>query len=244
MSQSKISKMENGRVLPSVLDVERVLHALDADEDTVHELVSLARIANTEFRSWRPYQRFGLHHKQRELAAYEAEATEIRFFLPAMITGLLQTPEYARASLYRPVLSTAGDRSRALALRLERQTILHDPDKRLMFVLTESAVRWRLCEDSVMAVQLDHIASLSLLSNVHVRVIPTAARVQDGPLNGFVIHDERLVTVETFTGEIVLREPKDIGYYRQLFDFFSDSALGEDETRSFLAEAAASFRGR
>jgi hypothetical protein len=31
--------------------------------------------------------------QQRELAALEADSQHIRFFLPLMITGLLQTPE-------------------------------------------------------------------------------------------------------------------------------------------------------
>jgi transcriptional regulator with XRE-family HTH domain len=107
MSQSKISKIETGRLLPAVLDVERILTALQVDEETSERLLVLARAANTEFRSWRSYQRFGLHHKQRELAVIEGGSKSIRFFLPAALTGLLHTPEYARASLYRPVTSVS-----------------------------------------------------------------------------------------------------------------------------------------
>jgi hypothetical protein len=34
MSQSKISRIENGRLLPSVVDVDRILRALGVDQAT------------------------------------------------------------------------------------------------------------------------------------------------------------------------------------------------------------------
>jgi Domain of unknown function (DUF5753) len=36
----------------------------------------------------------GGERRQRELAALEAGAAEMRHFLPTLVTGLLQTPEY------------------------------------------------------------------------------------------------------------------------------------------------------
>jgi hypothetical protein len=42
--------------------------------------------------------RRGLHRQQHELAALEANATRVRHFLPTLITGLLQIPEYIRAA--------------------------------------------------------------------------------------------------------------------------------------------------
>jgi transcriptional regulator with XRE-family HTH domain len=160
MSQSKISRIENGRLLPSVVDVGRVLRALGVDQATSAELLALARVANAEYQDVRASVRRGLHHRQRELAALEADAREMRHFLPALITGLLQTPEYMRAAMDTPVEPTAGDTATAIALKLERQAILHDKSKRFEFLLTESALLWQLCEPSVMAVQLDRLISL------------------------------------------------------------------------------------
>jgi transcriptional regulator with XRE-family HTH domain len=116
ISQSKISKIETGKVLPSVTDVERILTALGARSDLTDELLALTRMANTEFQSTRTDMRRGLYRKQRELAALEADSAHIRFFLPTMITGLLQTPEYARASLG----VFPGDNSQAITKRLDR----------------------------------------------------------------------------------------------------------------------------
>ena len=131
MSQSKISKIETGKVLPSATDVERILSCLGVGKEQAADLMALARLANTEFHSVRASLRRGLHHKQRELAALEADSRHIRFFLPLMITGLLQTPEYARASL----ANFPGDHPQAITKRLDRQASLYNPAKRFTFSL-------------------------------------------------------------------------------------------------------------
>jgi hypothetical protein len=93
MSQSKVSRIETGHLLPSVVDVDRMLQALDVDQATRAELLTLARVANAQYQDVRASVRRGLHHRQRDLAALEKQATQMRHFLPALITGLLQGPE-------------------------------------------------------------------------------------------------------------------------------------------------------
>lgn len=238
ISQSKVSKIETGKVLPTATDVERILTALGADPDRITELMALARLAGTEFQSLRSSLRRGLHQKQRELAALEAETRHIRFFLPLMITGLLQTPEYARASLG----AFPGDHSQAIAKRLDRQAILYDRAKRFTFILTEAAVRWQLVEPAVMAAQMGRLAYLSELPNIRLGVIPLDAYVPDGPLNTFTIYDERIATAETFGGVIMMRDPRDVAHHLELFDFFEHYAVTGDEARALLGSYAQHLR--
>lgn len=40
MSQAKISRIETGKILPTVIDVERVLAALEVPEEMARELLS------------------------------------------------------------------------------------------------------------------------------------------------------------------------------------------------------------
>src|SRR5262249_1788739 len=148
--------------------------------------------------------RRGLHQKQRELAALEADSRHIRFFLPLMLTGLLQAPEYARASL----ANFPGDHPHAIARRLDRQARLYDTNKRFTFVLTQAPVRWRLVEPSIMAVQMDRLASLSALPNIRLGIIALDTYVPDGALNTFTVYDERLASAETFGGVIMMRDPR------------------------------------
>jgi transcriptional regulator with XRE-family HTH domain len=242
MSQSKVSRIETGRLLPSVIDVEQVLTALEVDDARRRELLALARVANAEYQDVRASVRRGLHHRQREIAALEANATQVRHFLPTLITGLLQVPEYMRAAMSTPVRPAAGDVSKALSRKLERQAVLHDKTKNFEFLLTESAIRWQLCEPSVMAVQIDHLVSLSQLPNIRIGALPLSVQVRDGAYHTFVTYDRRLVTIELFTGQLVLRDPKDVDHYRALFDFFAAHTLWADEARSALTMLADTFR--
>lgn len=243
MSQSKVSCIETGRLLlPSVVDVEQMLTALGVDGAIQRELLVLARVANTEYQDIRLSVRRGLHHRQRELAALEQSATEIRHFLPAVITGLLQTPEYMRAAISTPVDPVVGDVNKAVAAKLERQAVLHDRGKRFTFLLTESAIRWQLCPPAVMALQLDRLVSLSRLPTVSLGVLALDCPVRDGAYHTFVTYDRRLVTAELFTGQLVMRDPKDVDHYRDLFNFFSGKALWADEARTMASTIADEFR--
>jgi hypothetical protein len=225
-------------VLATATDVERILTALGARQDLTDELLALARLANTEFQNVRSSLKRGLHQKQRELAALEADAAHIRFFLPTMLTGLLHTPEYARASLG----VFPGDHSQVITKRLDRQGSLYDRAKRFTFILTEAAVRWQLVEPAIMAVQMGRLASLSELPNIALGIIPLDACIPDGPLNTFTVYDDRIATAETFGGVIMMRDPRDVAYHLELFAFFERYAVFDDDVRSLLENYASEFR--
>ncbi|WP_380280872.1 Scr1 family TA system antitoxin-like transcriptional regulator [Kitasatospora purpeofusca] len=239
MSQSKISKIETGRVTPSLVDVELILRALDAPPDLVAHVTALARIANTEWQDARALQRKGLDRKQVELAALERSASRFRYFLPTMITGLLATPEYIRASL----APFPGDHAKAIAKKLERQDVLYESAKRFSFILTEQACRWPLVPGQAMAMQIDRLASVSRLPNVRLGVIPMAGHMPWAPLNVFTVYDESLVTVEVSTGALVFREPRDIQEYLDEFRVFEGFSLWDEDARVKLGEWADHCRG-
>lgn len=232
MSQSKVSRIENGKVRPSLVDVEQILRALDAAPALVAEVTTLTRIANTEWQDSRSLRRKGLHTKQIELAGLEASSTVFRFFLLSMITGLLSTPEYIRASLAH----VPGDHSRAIAKKLERQEVLYDRSKRFTFILTEHAARSPFLPRDAMAIQLDRLASLTHLSNVRLGVIPLDMRMPGNPLNTFTIYDDRLATAELSTGAMVFRDPRDVRAYLEEFAAYEEVALFGEEARGKLAE--------
>nr|WP_256925220.1 Scr1 family TA system antitoxin-like transcriptional regulator [Streptomyces sp. Amel2xC10] len=124
MSQTKISRIETGRALPTVIDVERILKALDVPDEVADELLRLARRANVDYASWRAYARVGLYHKQAELRALESSSRVMRHFLPAIPTGLLHVYEYAIETLSPTVAGDpARDVVRAVQARMDRQAI-------------------------------------------------------------------------------------------------------------------------
>ncbi|EME97702.1 putative transcriptional regulator [Streptomyces mobaraensis NBRC 13819 = DSM 40847] len=238
MSQTKVSNIESGKATPNLVDVELILRALDAPPQLVSEVSALARIANTEWQDDRSLLRRGLDKRQNELACLERSSREFRYFLPTMITGLLATPEYVRAS----VAEVPGDQSKTIAKKLERQTVLYDRSKRFTFVLTEQAVRWPLVPPAALAVQIDRLASLTHLPNIRLGVIPIEPGVKPGPLSVFTVYDDSMATVETPTGVLVFRDNRDVSAYLDEFAIHKAHAVFDEQAREKLAEWASLCR--
>ncbi|MCX4739311.1 helix-turn-helix domain-containing protein [Streptomyces antibioticus] len=238
LSQTKVSNIEGGKLTPSLVDVELILRALDAPTELVARVTALARVANTEWQDVWSQRRTGLEKKQNELAGLEKSSTEFRYFLLSMVTGLLATPEYVRASL----AGIPGDHSKAIAKKLERQAVLYDTSKRFTFILTEQAVRWPYVHGAAMAMQLDRLISVSHLPNVRVGVIPLGGHMPVCPLNTFTVYDTRTATVETSTGAMVFRDRRDVSAYLKEFSAYEGYALFGEQFREQLTAWAEAFR--
>ncbi len=233
MSVSKLSKIETGKVTPSITDVDQILIALGVSDDVKAEYLKIAREQVTESVAWRELRRMGIHKLQEQLKAIEGQMTSMKVFQPALVPGLLQTHEYIRVILGRYGMTPDVLRRTAQA-RLERQGVLYDESKALKFVITEHVLRWRIVSDSRMAEQIDRIISLSRLPNVDVRLVPTAARQNDIASHAFVIRDDRTVSLETVHAKVVVTDPRDVAVYVQKFERFGVAALQGDEMRTAL----------
>ncbi len=231
MSAGKLSKIENGRTLPTVQDVDLVLSALGVSEEVKEEFLAAARTAVTEATAWRLMRRMGPWKHQSTIKAIEANTTLLRLFQGQLVPGLLQTPEYATAVFSLPPELPEETKTRTVAARIARQSTLYEEGRSFHFVVCEHVLRWLVCEPFVMAVQLDRLVSLSRLPNVSIGIIPATGRMPDFPMNCFSIHDARLVLIETFHSEITTRDPKDVATYVDVFERFSAVALYGDAMR-------------
>ncbi|MQA62015.1 MAG: hypothetical protein GEU86_11045 [Actinophytocola sp.] len=119
----------------------------------------------------------------------------------------------------------ARDVEKAVAARLERQRVLDDESRRFVFVMTEQAVRWRRASRDLMAKQCDHMARVAERTNVDIAAVPQSAEVFGPAMNSYVVYDDRLVIAELFSGEVALRDYKDVTYHLDLFEFFGKHAL-------------------
>lgn len=60
-------------------------------------------------------------------------------------------------------------------------------------------------------------------------------------MNIFFIYDERLVRVELFSGEVALRDPRDISYHLSLFEYFRERAVAGERAIELLNSVADEF---
>ncbi|ASW55851.1 helix-turn-helix transcriptional regulator [Plantactinospora sp. KBS50] len=108
----------------------------------------------------------------------ERSASQLRYFNPTLVPGLLQTANYARAVLRFDPTRPEEEVERQVAARLERQEILgRDQPPLVVAVIDESALRRR---DAIMAEQLAHLLRLAELPHLQLHVIPADAGMYVG----------------------------------------------------------------
>lgn len=219
---SKISKLENGRQTPSDDDIRSWTRATGNENHTDDLLASLHTL-EIQHAEWQRVLRVGLQPHQNEIAELDAKMRLFRAFESTVIPGLLQTAEYAKARLAQGVMlfKVNDDINEAVRVRMKRQEILYRPEKRFHFVLTEAALRLRLCTPEVMLGQLDRLISLSALPNVRLGIIDSGTQYVIGPWHGFSLRNNDRVTVETFSAELNLAQPQEIELYSKVFDHFA-----------------------
>jgi hypothetical protein len=118
---------------------------------------------------------------------------------------------------------------------MARQSSLNDETRLFQFVLTEQALRWQYSDPDTMLALIANVGKVSQLPNVDLSIVPLAAReVRSAPLNTFTVYDERIATVELFSGSVALRDPRDIAYHVNLFDYFRSHAAAGTEALALL----------
>ena len=235
-SQGKVSKIENGRTLPSLQDVEAWATAAGRP-DRRPELVALAASVTTEARQWTG-RRGTLAARNEEAGVAESTASVVRVFQPAVIPGLLQTAAYARHVITLLRAASEEDIAAAVNVRMQRQDALYTPGKRFEFILTEGALRWRPGPPEMMAAQYDRILRVAEAANADIRVLPFAIQAPVLYTNGFTIYeipDDPYVLVETMTREQHLREERDLATYRSAFERCMEAALVGEEAVAMVS---------
>ena len=216
---SKISKLENGRQTPSDDDIRAWARATGSVAETEALLASLHTL-EVQHAEWRRILHAGLRPRQNELADLDQQTKLFRVFESTVIPGLLQTAEYARIRFAEGirVFNLTNDINEAVQGRIQRQEILYRPDKRFHFVLTEAALRIRLCPPEVMLGQLDRLISFSALPNVRLGIIGFQTQYASSPWHGFWMYDTDRVLVETYSAALTLAQPPEIELYARVFD--------------------------
>ncbi|MEU3413102.1 MULTISPECIES: helix-turn-helix domain-containing protein [unclassified Streptomyces] len=240
-SESKISRMELGRVSFKTRDVEDLLTLYGiTDESERESLLSLAREANVA-GWWHSYTDV-LPSWFPTYVGLEGAASLIRVYEVQFVHGLLQTEEYAREVVRRGMKgASAADIERRVALRLERQRhLLSDSAPELHIVLDEAALRRPYGDRDVMRGQLQHLIDISERSNVRLQVMPFSFGGHSGESGAFTILSfpesdlSDVVYLEQLTSALYLDKREDVAQYEQALKELQQDSPGPDESRDLL----------
>lgn len=171
---------------------------------------------------------------------FEERATRIHNWDSRCLTGLLQTPDYARSiiSAGRPDLS-ADAVERDVTARMERQQVLERDDPPFCwFVIGESALRTSFGGQDVMRGQLARLAELMRQPRVTVQVYPFTVPDcpgAEGPVTIFDFSDSPSVGyAEGYQAGRIIEAPADMAKLVMMFDHLRAGAFTPRESARFI----------
>src|SRR5439155_11152740 len=160
-SPSRIQRIETGHIKARPGDVAELLltYGVALDTEQARELQTLARELGAP--GW--WQRLGtLSQRYLTLIGFESEATEVRWFEPTLVPGLLQTEAYARGVIAVGRETEDEVIEQRVKARLERQSVLTRDFQplRLWAILSEAVLHTEVGGPDVQRGQLQHLAKM------------------------------------------------------------------------------------
>ncbi|WP_407565506.1 helix-turn-helix domain-containing protein [Streptomyces sp. 184] len=246
VSQSKISRLENGRRSISQRDVRDLCGVYEVeDERVVSSLMQMAKESRQQ--GW--WNAFG-DVPYSVYIGLETAAASLRIYQSLIVPGLLQTRAYAEAVIAgsSPEV-TAADVEKRVNVRMRRQDRIRETEQplRLWAVFDEAALRRRVGNELIMREQLDHLLEVSQLPHVTVQVLPFETGAHPGVTGQYAIlefpeeSDSSVIYLEGVTSDLYLEKSDDVHNYSMMYEHLRAQALNPEQTRKFIADAAKGY---
>ncbi|MDI9886878.1 helix-turn-helix transcriptional regulator [Streptomyces sp. HNM0645] len=246
VSQSKISRLENGRRSISQRDVRDLCGVYEVeDHRVVDSLMQMAK--DSRQQGW--WHAFG-DIPYSVYIGLETDAASLRVYEPQIVPGLLQTREYAEALITGALPETpSSDVEKRVQVRVRRQERIASDESplRLWAVVDEAALRRVVGNKEMMREQLEHLVEQSQLPHVTVQVLPFSMGAHPGITGHYAIlefpdaSDSSVVYIEGVTSDLYLEKANDVHKYTVMYEHLRAQALNVEQTREFIEDIAKSY---
>lgn len=249
VSQSKISRLENGRRSISQRDVRDLCGVYEVDDRRiVDSLMQMAK--DSRQQGW--WHAFG-DIPYSVYIGLETDAASLRVYEPQVVPGLLQTREYAEALVTGALPEYAkADVDKRVGVRMRRQDRIKDSESplRLWAVVDEAALRRVVGGRQMMREQLEHLIEQSHLPHVTVQVLPFEMGAHPGISGHYAIlefpdaSDSSVVYIEGVTSDLYLEKANDVQRYSVMYEHLRAQALNVEQTRDFISAIAKDYAAK
>ena len=249
-SPSKISRYERARTGLRPREVERLLDYYEITGPRRELLLGLAEDAAQ--KGWWEEFTDSLSEDYKQFIGLEHEATSMAIWHVDVVTGLLQTEEYARhiiGSYSRVEPVAPGMIGRLVRVRMRRQEVLNREGLQVSVVLDESVLKRRIGDEAVMYDQLQRLVKEADRPNLTLQVLPLDAQhVVFG--ESFVIFGfgqdadamlQDVVSTEHLRSGFTLEGERDTYLHRIAFQMLSEAALDPVASRKLILETAETY---
>ncbi|MBB1243468.1 helix-turn-helix domain-containing protein [Streptomyces durbertensis] len=246
VSQSKISRLENGRRSISQRDVRDLCGVYEvSDPRVVDSLMQMAKESRQQ--GW--WHAFG-DIPYSVYIGLETDAASLRIYEPQIVPGLLQTQDYAEAVIAGALPEASPEEwEKRVRVRMRRQQRISSPEKplRLWAVLDEAALRRVVGGRQTMIAQLEHLLELSQLPHVTVQVMPFELGAHPGVNGQYAVlefpdtADSTVVYLEGVTSDLYLEKAGDVQNYTVMYEHLRAQALNPEQSRDFIVKVAKDY---
>jgi transcriptional regulator with XRE-family HTH domain len=243
-SGARLSYIENAQQKVTEKDLRKLLPLYDVPESEWPRYLRAAE-QSSEKGFWERYDDRDLPEGLSEYIGLEQGAASIRYVEPAVVPGLLQTPEYTAALLRSDVIPRTGQQiSRAVDMRMTRQRAVtrEDDPVDLSVVIDEGVLHRAGGGAKAMAAQIDHLVAMAERPNVTIRIMPFA--------NGVSVCMVGAVRLMSFAWEsvpdvvylelrdrlVAIEDAQAVEYHRLAFDHLFKTALDADSSLAMLRD--------
>jgi transcriptional regulator with XRE-family HTH domain len=249
-SPSKISRYERARTGLRPREVERLLDYYEITGPRRELLLGLAEDAAQ--KGWWEEFTDSLSEDYKQFIGLEHEATSMAIWHVDVVTGLLQTEEYARhiiGSYSRVEPVAPGMIGRLVRVRMRRQQVLDRDGLQVSVVLDESVLKRRIGDEAVMYDQLQRLVKEADRPNLTLQILPLDAQHSVFG-ESFVIFSfgqdadamlQDVVSTEHLRSGFTLEGERDTYLHRIAFQMLVDAALDPVASRKLILETAEGY---
>jgi hypothetical protein len=245
-SQSKVSRLVNGKRSGSPVDVSAFLALCEVIGPERDRLISLSE--DMMEPGW--WQRFDerLPKQLRTLIGHEDKAVSLGQFQPTMIPGLLQTADYARALIVGNGNVPVDELDERITIRMNRKSLFNRQDSpQFTFYLHEFVLRLPVGGSEVMSEQLHELLRMSVRRNVSIRVVPAAIGAHGAIAGGFIMFEfanfNPVIYLDSETSCLFLEKRAEAKAYKRILSDLASIALDEQESREVITSLAIELSG-
>lgn len=243
-SESKISRMELGRVSFKARDVADLLTLYGVTDAAEREpLLNLAK--ESSIAGWWHSYSDVLPSWFQTYVGLEGAASRIDTYEVQFVHGLLQTEGYAHAvvaSGHKSLRLSEAEIDRRVSLRMERQKLLFQENAtQYRCVLDDAALHRPFGSRAIMDEQLLHLIELSERPNIRLQVVPFTLGGHPAESGAFTVlrfpepEIPDVVYLEQLTGSLYLDKAEEVTQYGGVLDrLMTDGALSPEQTRDHI----------
>ena len=243
-SESKIYKIEAGDVGTNRGDLLVMLDRYHVTDDDPRADTAFDLQRQGKQRGW--WAKYGnLPSNYSMYVGLESAATEVKDFELAVVPGLLQTEDYAKAITTAAFPDQPDEAQRRVQLRMARQACLtEDPPLQFWGIVDEAVLHRRTGGEQVMHAQLRHLVTISNQPNITIQVLPYSEGAHPGTTGSFqILHfpdgvHTPVAYIISQAGDLYLERDDDLRRITLTYTHLQTAALSATKSRDLIAATA------